>query len=272
MVQWLSERLGHQFVMDNRPGAGGNIGTEVGVRAPADGYTLLVVSTAAAINATLYNNLRFNYLRDIEPIAALTTQPQVLLVTPSLPVQTVPELIAYAKANPGKLNMASPTPGTIPHVAGELFKMMTDIDMVHVPYRGSPPALNDLLAGRAHVMFHAPLGVLEFVKAGRLRALAISGARRSQAIPDLPVVSDFVPGYEAIAWLGLGAPRQTPRDVIDLLNREINAALADATMQKRIDELGAAPFPGTPSDFGRFIEAETEKWAKVVKFSGAKPE
>jgi tripartite-type tricarboxylate transporter receptor subunit TctC len=272
MGQWLSERLGQPFIIDNRPGAGGNIGTEAVVKAPPDGYTLLMVGPSSAINATLYDKLNFNFIRDIAPVAGLTRLPQVMAINPSVPAKTIPEFIAYAKANPGKLNIASPGAGTAPHVTGELFKMMAGVDMVHVPYRGAAPALTDLLAGQVQVMFVVPIGLLEHIRSGKLRALAVTTATRSDALPDIPTVGDFVRGYEASSWFGVGAPRNTPAEIIDKLNKEINAALADPKIKARLADLGGTVLAGSPADFGKLIAAETEKWAKVVRFSGAKPD
>jgi tripartite-type tricarboxylate transporter receptor subunit TctC len=272
MGQWLSERLGHPFVIDNRPGAGSNIGTEAVVKASPDGYTLLVVGTNSAINATLYEKLNFNFIRDIAPIATIIRQPQVMLVNPSFPAKTVPEFIAYAKANPGKINMASAGNGTGPHVAGELFKMMTGVDMIHVPYRGGGPALTDLLAGRVQVMFLGPVGSIEYVRAGKLRALAVTTETRSDALPDIPTVGEFVPGYESSSWFGVGAPKNTPAEIVERLNKEINAALADPKMKARFADMGATVFASSPAEFGRLIAEETQKWAKVVKFAGIKPD
>jgi tripartite-type tricarboxylate transporter receptor subunit TctC len=270
--QWLSERLGQPFVIDNRPGAGGNIGTEAVVKASPDGHTLLLVSTSSAINATLYEKLNFNFIRDIAPIATIIRQPQVMLVNPSFPAKTFPEFIAYAKANPGKINMASAGSGTGPHVAGELFKMMTGVDMVHVPYRGGGPALTDLLGGQVQVAFIGPVASIEYIRTGKLRPLAVTTATRSEALPGIPTVGDFVPGYEASTWFGVGAPRSTPAEIVDKLNREINAALADPKMKARLVDLGGMVFAGSPADFGKLIAADTEKWAKVVRFSGLKPD
>ena len=272
MSQWLSDRLGQPFVIDNRPGAGSNIGTEAVVKASPDGYTLLVVGTNSAINATLYETLNFNFIRDIAPIATIIRQPQVMLVNPSFPAKTVPEFIAYAKANPGKINMASAGNGTAPHVAGELFKMMTGVDMIHVPYRGGGPALTDLLAGRVQVMFLGPVGSIEYIRAGKLRALAVTTATRSDALPDIPTVGEFVPGYESSSWFGVGAPKNTPAEIVERLNKEINAALADPKMKARFADIGATVFASSPADFGRLVAEETEKWAKVVKFAGIKPD
>jgi tripartite-type tricarboxylate transporter receptor subunit TctC len=272
MGQWLSERLGQPFIIDNRPGAGSNIATEAVVKAAADGYTLLLVGPPNAINATLYDKLNYNFIRDIAPVASIVRQPQIMLVNPSVPAKTVPEFIAYAKANPGKLNMASPGTGTGPHIAGELFKMMTGVGMVHVPYRGAAPALTDLLGGQVQVMFSGPVGVLEYIHGGKLRALAVTTATRADALPSLPTVGDFVPGYESSGWFGIGAPKNTPAEIIDKLNREINAALADPNIRARLADLGVTALVLSPTEFGNLIAAETEKWAKVVRFSGAKPD
>jgi tripartite-type tricarboxylate transporter receptor subunit TctC len=270
--QWLSERLGQPFIIDNRPGAGTNIGTEAVVRAPADGHTLLLVSTANAINATLYDKLNFNFIRDIAPVASIIRQPFVLLVHPSVPAKTVSEFIDYAKANPGKLNMASAGNGTGTHVAGELFKMMAGVNMVHVPYRGAAPAMTDLIAGQVQVMFIVPVTAIEHIKAGKLRALAVTTATRSEALPDIPTVGDFVPGYQASAWFGIGVPNNTPAEIVDKLNREINAALADLKIKARFAAEGGGQLALSPADFGKLIVEETEKWAKVVKVAGIKPE
>jgi tripartite-type tricarboxylate transporter receptor subunit TctC len=271
MGQWLSERLGQPFIVENRPGANNIIGTEAVVRAPADGYTVLMVGTAQAINATLYDNLNFNFIRDITPVAGIIRTALVVVVHPSFPAKTVPEFIAYAKAHPRKVNMASAGNGSPPHVAGELFKMMTGVDMVHVPYRGGGPALNDLLGGQVQVYFPTTVSSIGYIKAGRLRALAVTTGTRSDALPDIPTVGEFVPGYEASAWYGVGAPRNTPVEAIDKLNKEINAGLADPTIKARLGDLGGVPMPMSAAEFGKFIADETEKWAKVVKFSGAKP-
>jgi tripartite-type tricarboxylate transporter receptor subunit TctC len=272
MGQWLSERLGQSVVIENRPGAGSNIATEVVVNAPPDGYTLLLVGPAHAVNATLYPKLSYDFIRDIAPIASMSREPLVMVVNPSVPAKTVPEFIAYAKANPGKLNMASSGIGTSVHVAGELFKMMTGINMLHVPYRGAAPAITDLIGGRVQVMFATLPSSIEYIKAGHLRALAVTTARRTPALPDLPTVADVLPGYEASALYGVGAPRNTPVEIVDRLNKEINAGLADPGMQARLADLGGTALPGTPADFAKLIAEETRKWAKVVKFSGAKPE
>jgi tripartite-type tricarboxylate transporter receptor subunit TctC len=270
--QWLSERLGQQFIVENRPGAGSNIGTEAVVRAPPDGYTLLLVTSPNAINATLYDKLSFNFTRDIAPVAGLTRDPNVMEVNPSVPVKTVPEFIAYAKANPGKINMASAGNGTGGHVAGELFKMMTAVNMVHVPYRGAGPALTDLIGGQVQVMFDVMTSSIEHIRAGKLRALAVTSSTRSEALPDVPTMGEFVPGYEASNIRGVGVPRNTPVEIIDRLNKEINAGLADPKMKARFADLGATVLAGSPADFGRLMAEEVEKWAKVVKFSGARPD
>jgi tripartite-type tricarboxylate transporter receptor subunit TctC len=272
MGQWLSERLGEPFIIDNRPGAATNIGTEAAVRARADGYTLVLLGPPAAINATLYDNLNFNVLRDIAPVASIARAPNVLEVSLSVPVKTVPEFIAYAKANPGKLNMASSGSGTSLHVSGELFKMMADVNMVHVPYRGSMPALTDMLSGQVQVLFDNLPASIEYIKAGKVRALAVTTATRSEALPDLPTVGEFVPGYEASPWWGVGVPKNTPAEIIDKLNTEINAALADPKMRARLSVLGGAALAGSSADFGKLIAGETEKWAKVVRFAGIKPQ
>jgi tripartite-type tricarboxylate transporter receptor subunit TctC len=263
--QWLSERLGQPFVVENRPGAGGNIATEAVVRSPADGHTLLLVVSANTINATLYDKLSFVFLRDIAPVASIFRVPQVMAVNPSVPAKTVPEFIAFAKANPGKVNMASAGIGSVQHVAGELFKFMTGIDMIHVPYRGTTPALTDLLAGQAQVMFDVTPSSTPHIKAGRLRALAVTTATRADVLPEVPVMGDFVPGYEASAWLGFGAPKDTPASIIDVLNSEVNAGLADPMIKARFADLGATVLPGSPADFGKLIADETEKWGKVIR-------
>jgi tripartite-type tricarboxylate transporter receptor subunit TctC len=270
MGQWLSERLGQPFVIESRPGGGTNIATETVVRAPPDGYTLLLVAPANAINATLYGRLSYDFIRDIAPVAALIRFPNVIVVNPSVPAKTVPELIAYAKANPGKLNMASSGNGSTIHVSGELFKMMTGINMVHVPYRGGAPALIDMISGQVQVMFDNLPTSIAFIRAGKLRPLAVTTTTRSELLPDLPTVADFVPGYEASAWYGVGVPRGTPHEIIDKLNKEINAILADPKVKVRLAELGAWAILGSSADFGKLVADETEKWAKVVKFSGAK--
>jgi len=269
--QSLSERLGQQFVIENRPGAGGNIATEAAVRSPADGYTILMIGPSATINVTLYENLNFAFLRDIASVASIMRTSNVMEVNPSLPVKTVPEFIAYAKANPGKINMASAGSGSSQHMAGELFKMMAGVDMVHVPYRGAAPALTDLLAGQVQIMFDNMTSSVEHVRAGKLRGLAVTTAARSEALPDLPIVGDFVPGYEASGIYGIGMPKDTPPDIVGKLNREINAAIADPRIGARLADLGGIVVTGTPADFGKILAEEVEKWGKVVKFSGAKP-
>jgi len=271
IAQWLSERLGQPFVVENRPGAASNIATEAVVHAPADGYMLLLVASANASNATLYNNLSFNFVRDIEPVASIMRAPFVMQVNPSLPTRTFPEFIAYAKANPGKINMASSGNGTLPHICGELLKMMTGINMTHVPYRGGAPAMVDLMSGQVQVGFSVVTETLQYLKAGKLRALAVTAAARSDVLPNIPTISEFVPGYEASAWVGIGAPKNTPTEIIEKLNADINAGLADPKLKARFADLGATMFIGSPADFGKFITDETEKWAKVVKFAGIKP-
>jgi len=272
MGQWLSERLGRQFVIDNRSGAGGNIGAETVVNAPPDGYTLLLVGSPNAINASLYDKLTFVFLRDIVPVAAIARVPLVLEVHPSVPVRTVPEFIAYVRANPGNVNFASAGIGTPQHVAGELFKMMTGISMLHVPYRGAAPALTDMVGGQVQVMFDTTPASISFIRAGKLRPLAVTTAARWNGLPDIPTVGDFVPGYEANSWYGIGAPRNTPAEIVEELNKEINAALADPTMKARLADLGGTMLPGSPAEFGKLLAEETEKWDKVVKFAGLKPE
>jgi len=272
MGQWLSERLGQPIVIENRPGAGTNIGTEAVVRAAPDGYTLLLVSPANAINATLYDRLNFNFMRDIAPVASIVSIPLVLVVHPSFQVASVSELVAYAKANPGKLNMASGGNGSAGHVTGELFKMMAGLDMLHVPYRGSGPALTDLIAGQVQVTVDPLPSSVEFIRTGKLRALAVTTATRSEALPGIPTIGDSVPGYEASAWYGFGAPRGTPAEIIEKLNREINAVLAEPRNKARLAELGGTVIAGSPADFSKLMADETEKWARVVKFSGARPD
>ena len=270
--QWLSDRLGQTFVTENRPGAGGNIGTETVVNAAPDGYTLLLATVPNAVNATLYEKLNFNFIRDIAPVAGIIRVPQVILVHPSVPAKTVPEFIAYAKANPGKVNMASAGNGSAPHMAGELFNVMAGVKMVHVPYRGQGPALTDLLGGQVQVLFATTPGTTEYVRTGTLRALAVTTVARAEVLPDLPTVGDFVPGYEASQWYGLAAPRNTPAEIVDRLNKEINAALADPKMKARFADLGGEVLSGSPAAFGSLIAAETEKWGKVVRAAGLKPE
>ena len=272
MGQWLSERLGQPFIIENRPGGGGTIGAEVVARAPPDGYTLLLVGAWDAINATLYDRLSFNFIRDIAPVAGIMRVPQVMEVHPSVPARTVAEFIAYAKANPGKLNMASAGIGTPSHVAGELFKLMTGVSMQHVPYRSGGAALTDLIGGQVQVMFDNTASSIEHIRAGRVRALAVTTAVRAQVLPDLPTVGDVVPGYEASGFGGIGAPRGTPPDIVAKLNQEINAALADSKAKARLADLGGMMLSGSPADFGKLIAEETAKWAKVVRFSGARAE
>ena len=272
MGQWLSERLGQPFVVDNRPGASGNIAAEAVVKASQDGYTLLMVASSSAINATLYDKLNFNFIRDIAPVATIIRAPQILVVNPSVPAKTIPEFIAYAKAHPRKLNMASPGTGTPPHLAGELFKMMAGVDLIHVPYRGNGPAFNDLIGGQVQVMFASPVGLLEYIQAGKLRALAVTTATRSEALADLPTVGDFVPGYEASFWFGVGAPKATQAQIVEKLNTEINTALADPKMKARLAEWGATALPGSPADFGKLIADETEKWGNVIRALNIKAE
>jgi tripartite-type tricarboxylate transporter receptor subunit TctC len=271
MGQWLSERLGQQFVIENRPGAGGNIGTEVVVKAPPDGYTLLLVSSSNAMSATLYEKLNFNFIRDIAPVASISRESLVMVVHPSFPAKTVPEFIAYAKANPGKINMASAGNGATNHVAGEMFKMMAGINMVHVPYRGGAPALTDLLGSQVQVYFSAVPSSIGYIRDSRLRALAVTTAMRSEALPDLPTVGEFVPGYEVSGWFGIGAPKNTPGEIIGKLNKEINAALASPVTKARFADLGGVVFPTSPAEFGKFIADETEKWGKVIRAANIKP-
>ncbi len=270
--QWLSERLGQQFVIENRPGAASNVGTEVVVQAPADGYTLLIFGAPAAINATLYDKLNFNFIRDIAPVGSIGSVPNLIVVHPSVPAKSVPDLIAYAKANPGKLNTASGGIATPQHVAGELFKMMTGTNIVHVQYRGSGPALTDLLGGQVQMAFATMPSSIGYIKAGKLRPLAVTTATRWEGLPDIPTLSDFVPGFEASSWYGVGAPRNTPAEIVDKLNKEVNAALADPKMRARLADLGGTPLPGSPAQFGKLIVDETEKWGKVIKFAGIKPQ
>jgi tripartite-type tricarboxylate transporter receptor subunit TctC len=269
MAQWLSERLGQPVIMDNRPGAGSNIATEAVVRAPADGYTLLVVTASNAINATLYDNLNFNFIRDITPIASLARGPGVMVVNPSFPASTIPEFIAYAKSNPGKVNMAAVI-GSPPHLYGELFKMMAGVNLLHVPYRSTPQVLADLIGGQVQVTFDPIVNSVEHIKAGRLRALGVTTGSRSDLLPEIPTIGEFLPGYEASGWHGIGAPRKTPAELIGLLNKQINLGLADFRMKMRIANLGYWAHASSPTEFAKFISDETDKWAKIVKISGAK--
>jgi tripartite-type tricarboxylate transporter receptor subunit TctC len=270
--QWLSERLGQPFVIDNRPGGGGNISTEAVAKASPDGYTLLLVAPSSAINATLYEKLSFNFIRDIAPVASLTRQPYAMVINPSVPAKTVPEFIAYAKAHPGQLSMASSGVGTGTHLAGELFKARAGINMIHVPYRAPPPALTDLLSGQVHVFFVTPTASIEYIKTGRLRALAVTTATRSEVLPDIPTVGDFLSDYESSSWYGIGAPKNTPAEIVDRLNKEINAGLADPKIKARVAELGGTVLAGSPDNFGKLIAEETEKWVKVIRAANIKPE
>jgi tripartite-type tricarboxylate transporter receptor subunit TctC len=272
VAQWLTEKMGQPFVVENRPGAGNNIGTEAVIKSPPDGYTMLLVNPANGINATLYKNLNFNFIRDIAPVAGLVRAPNVMEVTNSLPVKTVKEFIDYCKANPGKINMASSGSGTSVHLSGELFKFMTGCDMVHVPYKGAGPALVDLIGGQVHVLFDNLPSSIGHIRGGRLRALGVTSEGREPSLPGVPTVGETVPGYEATAWFGVGMPKGTPREIINKVNAEVNRALADPKMRERLAELGGKPIAGTPEDFGRVIAAETAKWEKVVTASGAKPD
>ena len=272
MGQWLSERLGQPFVVENRPGAATNIATEAVVRAPADGYALLLFGSSSAINATFYEKLPFDLIRDIAPVAGINRVPYVMVVSASVPAKSVPEFITYAKANPGKINMASSGNGSVQHVSGELFKMMTGVSMVHVPYRGAAPALTDLISGQVQVMFDAVSSSIDYIRSGKLRALAMTTAARSEALPDLPTVSDFVPGYETSSWSGIGAPKNTPTEIIDKLSQEINAALADPKIKARLADLGSVPMPMSPANFGKLIAESVEKWGNVLRAANIKPE
>jgi tripartite-type tricarboxylate transporter receptor subunit TctC len=272
MGQWLSERLGQQFVIENRPGGGTNIGTEAVVKAAADGYTLLVASTSAAINASLYDKLNFNFVRDIAPVGGLVRVALVMVVNPALPVKTLPQFIEYAKANPGKINMASAGNGSAPHVAGELFKIMTGLNMAHIPYRGGAPALTDLMGGQVQIYFASISEAIEYIRADRVRALAVTTPTRADVLPDVATVAEFVPGYEASTWFGIGAPRNTPTEIVDKLNKEINAAISDPRIRTRLVDMGGNALVGTPADFAKLVADETEKWAKVVKFAGLRPD
>ena len=270
MGQWLAERLGQPFVIENRPGASSNIGTEAVVRAPADGYTILLAGTTSAINAALYDKLNFNFMHDIAPVASIMRVPNVMEVNPSVPARTVPEFIAYANATPGKISMASSGNGAPSHVAGELFKVMAGVDLVHVPYRGLGPALTDLLGGQVQLMFGGTTASIPYTRSGKLRALAVTTTARSELLPEPPTLGDFVPGYEASQWYGIGAPKNTPTETIDRLNEEINASLADPKIKVRLTDLGGTALSGSPADFGKLIAEETAKWGKVVKFAGIK--
>jgi tripartite-type tricarboxylate transporter receptor subunit TctC len=269
--QWLSEHLGQQFFIENRPGAGTNVGTEAVIRSPADGYSLLIAGSNAAINATLFGSLNFNFIRDTTPIGSIVRVPQLMQVNPSLPVNSVPEFIAYAKANPGKIAMGSGGIGSPAHVIGEYFKLMTGTDLTHVPYRGAAPAVTDLIGGQIQVAFTELATSLGHVKAGRLRALAVTTAARSPALPDIPTLAEFIPGFEASQWIGLVAPKDTPAAIVEKINAEINAGLADARMKARFAELGGTVLPGSPADFGKLLRDETEKWAKVIRAANIKP-
>jgi tripartite-type tricarboxylate transporter receptor subunit TctC len=270
IAQWLSERLGQQFVVENRPGAGTNVATETVVQASPDGYSLVWVTQTNAINGTLYHSLKFNFIQDIQPVAGVIRVPTVMMVNPSVPAKTVPEFIAYAKANPGKINMSSPGIGSANHVLGELFQMMAGVKLIHVPYRGSQ--FPDLLSGQVQITFNPLPSSLNFIQTGKLRALAVTSATRQAALPDVPTVGEFVPGYEGAAWFGIGAPKNTPKEIVDKLNQEINTGLADPKLKARLEELGGVPMSMTPTDFGKFITDETEKWGKVVKFADLKVE
>ena len=270
--QWLTEKLGQPFVIENRPGAGTNIAAEAVINSPPDGYTLFLTNTSNTVNNSLYETLNFDFIRDMLPVVGISRAPVVMVVDPSLPVKTVPEFIAYAKANPGKINMGSAGIGATGHLAGELLQMITGIKLVHVPYRGNAPALTDLIAGQVQIVFPSSASSIELVKTGKVRGLAVTGSVRLAALPELPTVADFVPGYEASSLYGIGVPRNTPTEVIERLNREVNAALADPKMKERFVDLGGTPFGGSPADFGKLLADETEKWAKVVKFAGIKPQ
>jgi tripartite-type tricarboxylate transporter receptor subunit TctC len=270
--QWLSERLGQPFVVENRPGAGGNIGTEAVVRSPPDGHTLLLTAVNNAVDSALYNKLNYNFIRDIAPVAAIIRQPLLMVAHPSFPTKTVPEFIAYAKANPGRINMASAGNGTGPHLVGELFKAMAGVNLIHVPYRGGAPALTDLIAGQVQMMFVGPAAAIEYIRSGKLRALAVTTGTRSELLPEVPTMGEFVPGYEASTWFGIGTPKATPPQIVDRLNVEINAGLADPKLKARLADLGGTPLVLSPAEFANLIAEETVKWAKVIKFAGIKAE
>jgi tripartite-type tricarboxylate transporter receptor subunit TctC len=270
--QWLSDRLGQPFIVENRPGANGNLGTQTVIEAPADGNMLLLASFANVVNTSLYQNLSFDFIRDTAPVASISRDPDVMVVIPSFPAKSVPEFIAYAKANPGKINMGSPGVGTSPHMAGELFKFLAKVDLTHVAYRSSAPVITDLLGGQVQVYFMPISAGIEYVKAGKLRALGVTTATRAEALPDVPVIGDFVPGYEVSAWYGIVAPKNTPAAVLETLNKEINAGLADPKLKARLADLGSSPFVVSPATFGKFLADETDKWAKVVKSAGIKPD
>jgi tripartite-type tricarboxylate transporter receptor subunit TctC len=270
MAQWLSQRLGQEFIVENRPGGGGNIGTEVVVRAAPDGYTLLLSSPPNATNTTLYDNLDYNFMRDIAPVAAISYEPNVMVINPSVPAKTVPEFIAYAKADPGKINYSSAGIGSSQQMSGELFNMMAGVKMVHVPFRGSAPALTSVLGGQTQVMFASMPSAIGYIRAGQLKALAVTGSTRSDVLPDVPTVGEFLPGYVATVFYGIGAPKNTPPAIVERLNKEINAGLADPQLKARLTDLGGTPLPGSAADFGKLIADETEKWAKVIKFANIK--
>ena len=272
IAQWLTQRLGQEFLVENRPGAASNIGTEFALRAPADGYTLLQVTSSNAVNATFYEKLNFDLMSDMAPVAGMVRVPFVMEINPSVPARSVAEFIAYAKTHPGKINMASGGIGTSTHIAGELFKMMAGVDLVHVPYRGSAPALTDLIGGQVQVTFDILTSSIQHIRSGALRGLAVTSATRSKVLPDLPTLGEFLPGYEATAWYGIAAPKGTPSEIVEKLNREINAGLTDPKMKSRLADLAGTTIPGSPADFGKLVADEIEKWGKVVKFSGAKPE
>jgi tripartite-type tricarboxylate transporter receptor subunit TctC len=272
MGQWLTERLGQTFVIENRPGAGTNIAAEAVINSPPDGYTLFVSNLSNAINATLYEKLNFDFMRDMLPVAGIAQAPAVFAVSSSVPAKTVPEFIAYAKANPGRINMGSAGVGSTGHLAGELFKLMAGVNLVHVPYRGNAPALIDLIAGQIEVLFPSLGSSIEYVKAGKLRALAVTGLTRSEALPDLPPVADTLPGYEAASFYGIGSPRNTPAEIVEMLNKAVNAGLADPKLKARLTDLGSMPLPGPPATFGKLIADETEKWGKIIRFAGIKPQ